>query len=134
MQAAFCVDGGNITALALQAMQEEALDVEIRGHIDARNLDFLKKKSPDGQEYTCDTGYGFVDGFCGYIMYMTKTRSLRVRDQSSLCVQYWLQILNGAKSWQGTCSPGKCIQFSPAIPTLNPMFRASRLVCVCAGL
>lgn len=64
--------------MAVQALQDDALDVELRGHIDARSLTFSELPSQGEALLDCDQHFGSVEGGCGYLMYLHRTRSLRV--------------------------------------------------------
>lgn len=77
----------NRLSTALQALQAGALDVEVRSHIDARDLLFTEKSSPDDR-HDCGATYGSVIGGCGFMMYLDKTRSLRVRSQPFFIKRY----------------------------------------------
>ena len=63
----------------MQALQEDVLDIELRGHIDARALRFSEVPAQDDALLDCEQHYGSVEGGCGYLMYLHRTRSLRVR-------------------------------------------------------
>ena len=61
----------------MQALQNDAVDVEIQDHIDARNLTFTLL--PSVQTYSCEDHFGEVAEGCAHMMYLHRTRSLRVR-------------------------------------------------------
>lgn len=65
----------NVCTFGMQALEGDALDVELRAHIDTRGLNFTSARS----SRDCEVAYGSVEGNCGYLMYLEPARSLRVR-------------------------------------------------------
>lgn len=62
----------------MQALDNRALDVEVRDHIDLRTLNFTRAPEYGLVEGNCTDGYGTLKGSCAFLMYMEFTRSLRV--------------------------------------------------------
>ena len=73
----------SLKAHASQALEEGALDVEIQEHLDARNLNFTLIPSPSNAGLSCEDHYGSELGGCAQLMYLDRTRSLRVRPPPS---------------------------------------------------